>query len=190
VLLAKRKDDDDEEQEGAGMADAFRQLDALTGSLDDDGDKNKPTPSKKIPKPSAVDLDGDNKGEITPEKELKAYKDMVKDLETKEEDDLYSDVLSDMGGSAETTPKAAPQKKKSPRPSSSDRQKFVSVEESSSSPTTSRDAENEEFMNRALKEALEDVKVRNPSISESILDDKEIMKEIEVRVPYATVLQL
>jgi hypothetical protein len=98
-----------------------------------------------------------------PEKEVQMYKAMVQDLEQQSEDDLYSNVLADMGGSS-----GVPKEPASP---------ITSVEVINSEPTV---GETEDFMNQALNEAMKEVKLNNPSIAASILDDKEIMKEIEV----------
>lgn len=156
-LLAKSSDDDGD----SGMAEAFRQLESL-GSLDEE---SPPKPTKSIPAPSVEELQAEP---VAPEKEVQMYKEMVEELQDKDEDDLYSNVLEDMGGSSSTTPKMAPKVKTPPQ---------LRIEEGTSNNQNDRDTE--DFMNQALKEALEEVKVNNPSISDSILDDKEIMKEIE-----------
>jgi hypothetical protein len=164
AMRAESDDDDEEDAIVPGMADAFRQL----GDLDSlgDGEEAKPA-SQPIKKPtlSSPDESLPSVEPPPPEKEVQMYKAMVKDLEQQNEDDLYSNVLADMGGSASAEPK-----------------------ESQASPTTSVDViesdttlgETEDFMNQALNEAMKEVKLNNPSIAESILDDKEIMKEIEV----------
>jgi hypothetical protein len=166
IIMSAQKDDgadgDDEDAIVPGMADAFRQL----GDLDSlgDGEEAKPA-SQPIKKPtlSSPDESLPSVEPAPPEKEVQMYKAMVQDLEDQSEDDLYSNVLADMGGSA-------------------------GPKEPQASPTTSVDViesdttlgETDEFMNQALNEAMKEVKLNNPSIAESILDDKEIMKEIEV----------
>lgn len=198
ALLAREKDDDDHDGSGtAGMEDAFRQLDALQ-SLDDDDDVGSDPKAaavggsgrKKITKPDGDELvapDGDGAAALSPEKEVKVYQDMVKDLEEKEEDELYSDVMSDLAGgksaSASIPRKAPPSSGRSAGGGAGkgfDRKvTTVAVEEGETQQPPPSEEDAEEFMNQALKEALEDVKVQNPSISDSILDDREIMKEIE-----------
>jgi hypothetical protein len=164
-MRAKSDDGDDDDDDDAivpGMADAFRQL----GDLDSlgDGEEAKPA-SQPIKKPtlSSPDESLPSVEPAPPEKEEQMYKAMVQDLEDQSEDDLYSNVLADMGGSAgPKEPQASPTTR-------------VDVIESD---TTL--GETDEFMNQALNEAMKEVKLNNPSIAESILDDKEIMKEIEV----------
>jgi hypothetical protein len=145
-----------------GMADAFRQL----GDLDSLGDGEEAKPASQPIKKATLSSPDESLPSVEPappEKEVQMYKAMVKDLEQQNEDDLYSNVLADMGGSA-------------------------GPKEPQASPTTSVDViesgttlgETDDFMNQALNEAMKEVKLNNPSIAESILDDKEIMKEIEV----------
>jgi hypothetical protein len=166
----KDEDEDDEEEEDSnvpGMADAFRQLGDLDSLGDDeDAETNLPAFSKPIEKPTFNSPDDQlpSVEPAPPEKEVQMYKAMVQDLEQQSEDDLYSNVLADMGGSS-GAPKDEPA---SP---------ITSVEVIKSEPT---EGETEEFMNKALNEAMKEVKLNNPSIAASILDDKEIMKEIEV----------
>jgi hypothetical protein len=167
ILGAKSKDGDDEDDDASvpGMADAFRQL----GDLDSLGDgeiaddSSSPDVTESTKKFSSLDDPLPVTEPAPPEKEVQMYKAMIKDLEEKNEDDLYSNVLADMGGSSvpKEEPAASP----------------LSVDVINADTTL---GETEEFMNKALAEALEEVKVNNPSISKSILDDKEIMKEIEV----------
>jgi hypothetical protein len=170
VMRAKKDDDEEDDDEDSvvpGMADAFRQL----GDLDSLGDvnvaeTNLPASSKPIEKAtfSSPDDPLPSVEPAPPEKEVQMYKAMVQDLEQQSEDDLYSNVLADMGGSSG----GVPEEPASP---------ITSVEVIQSEPTV---GETEEFMNKALNEAMKEVKLNNPSIAASILDDKEIMKEIEV----------
>ena len=105
-LTAKIPNDDDEEEANqAGMASAFRELEALD-SLDDD--------DKSVPKKGASSIKGiDDLEDVKqlknmkapPEAEVKLYKDMMNESE-KEDVELYVDMMTDMGG---TTPK--PKKK-------------------------------------------------------------------------------
>jgi len=168
------KDDAEEEGNEPGMADAFRQLDALASLDDEDKETKQALAAKKIAKPADLgEATGTAKeaDDIPPEKEMKLYKDMVVDLETKKEDDLYEDMITDMGGSTDSISRSAPDLKSG--------QRKLTVEESTESKIPDAEQDTEEFMNQALREALEDVRVQNPSISQSVLDDREIMKEIE-----------
>lgn len=159
AFATKDDDDDEEEQPDPGMAAAFRQLDNLK-SLDDGGDKNKPKQTPRPKKPidaSNVNVQGTEA--VSPEKEVQLYKEMVQELEETDEDDLYSNVLKDMGGSPAMT---------TPTPS------IQTDQAEGTLPKTTED-----FMNQALDEALKEVKIKNSSSVDSILDDKEIMQEIE-----------
>lgn len=169
--LHAESDDNQDAAAVPGMADAFRQLDALE-SLGSDEDAAEPAEKTQLPPPidsTAASIsspeDVPATEAATPEKEVQMYKEMVKELEQQNEDDLYSNVLSEMGGTQPAPPPAA-----------------VNPEAQSSSAeptTTALNSDTEEFMNQALAEAMAEVKVNNPSIADSILDDKEIMKEIE-----------
>jgi hypothetical protein len=159
ILRAKSEDDEDADDDASdpGMADAFRQLGDLDSSSLPDVTESTKTPTFSSPDDPLPVVEA-----APPEQEVQMYKAMVKELEQQNEDDLYSNVLADMGGSSvPKEPAASP----------------LSVDVINADTTL---GETDEFMNKALEEALKEVKVNNPSISKSILDDKEIMKEIEV----------
>ena len=168
--FAKDNNDDKEDAGNAGMAEAFRQLESLDSlgnekETTEDGGVSLPDGIEKVdlsrvglPTDDTTSKDAETS---SPEKEVQMYTDMVKDLEDQSEDQLYSDVLKDMGGDSATTPKSAPSSPAAP------------------SPKIDLNGDTEEFMNQALKEAMSEVKINNPKISKSILDDQEIMKEIE-----------
>lgn len=162
LSLNAKEDSEDSEDVDAGMAEAFRQLDSLDSlGESDDADSASPLPDG-IAKVDTTELEeASSTQDLSPEKEVQMYKNMMEsDLEGQSEDDLYSDVLKDMGANAEKTPKSA----------------RLSVDQATLTPN---EEDTEEFMNQALEEAVKEVNVNNPSISKSVLDDKEIMKEIE-----------
>jgi len=186
----KDRDDDDDDNGVVvpGMADAFRKLEALDSlgveeEQDNDKDNSKvkgsSTPLEHSSKPASNVVE--NKSTFSspddlpaaeaapPEKEVQMYKEMVKELEQQDEDDLYSNVLAAMGG----TPTPKKESSSKPTPAS------VNPNVISSDNTQQTTEVTEEFMNQALQEAFAEVKVKNPSIGDSILDDREIMKEIE-----------
>lgn len=136
------RDDDEEDEEDDGMEAAFRRLDNLE-SLD----ASSARPSKK----SNSKDDEASSSSLPLEKEISVYKDLVGELESKE--DVYGNVLADMGTSKGSGSKA-----------------------SSSSSLLDDPA-----MQQALAEALQQVKQKDSSApsSSSVLNDKEIMKEIE-----------
>jgi len=177
------------------MEEAFRQLEALQ-SLNEDGEEKTKMPSTDLPKKIRVDdatLPKDAVATpVSPEQEIAVYKDMVGELEQNEEaaaytdilnelgakpkqvdGDTYSDVLTDLGG----TP---PILKKD---DISSKEEQVVDPPTTLSDDDSNRVSTEEFMDSALNEALKEVKVHNPKIlgtdAQSILDNKEIMKEIE-----------
>jgi hypothetical protein len=160
LILRATSDDDATDP---GMADAFRKLEDLDSFIDDAEEATHVPASQPNPTFSSPDDPLPSVEPATPEKEVQMYKDMVKDLELHNEDDLYSNVLADMGGSA-------------PKESAGPTTSPINIDVVMSDTTIT---ETEEFMNKALKEALAEVKGNNPSAAESILDDKEIMKEIE-----------
>ncbi|CAB9501605.1 expressed unknown protein [Seminavis robusta] len=170
-VLKKKPDDeeDDDESSQTGMNEAFRQL----GSLDSLGD---PTEGKE----STVKLDDQSKQEllsqenkVSMEQEVELFKGLLKDSEESDEDTLYSDVIKDMGGTPKEAPKAKPQQQ-------------ITIEESGTTTTGSAIPRSEEdtqkFMDQAIQEALDEARSMAPDgkkLSDSILDDEEIMKEIE-----------
>lgn len=156
--------DNDNEEKQTGMEEAFRQL----GDLDSLRDKKEE---------STVKLDEQSKAELkaeaaSMEDEMKLFKGMLEDSE-QDESELYSDVIKDMGGTPKDLPKRK-QEKSEPQ---------IIVQESNTVPTVTRsEEETQKFMDRAIQEALEEAKTMAPDgkkLSDSILDDEEIMKEIE-----------
>ena len=167
------------------MAEAFSQLDALT-SLSDDDKPARPPPTKKKIDADTSNLPDDAKSkEASFEQEMEVYKDMVGELEQNEEAEAYADIMSELGGSMKQTddtysqvmselggtPK--PQGKKELEKTAAEPLTTLNVDDSDSTVDT------EKFMDSALEEALKEVKVHNPKMDSSVLDDEEIMKEIE-----------
>lgn len=144
VMFAKN---DKDEEDGPGMEDAFRQLDSL-GSLDE-GNLDLPPPKKKISK--TIDTPASEPASL--EQEAKLYTEMAKEVEAKQEDGLYDDILTDMGGTG--VPKVA---REGPD---------YGMENT------------EEFMKHAFEAALQEAKDSDPSVAESVLDNKDLMQEIE-----------
>lgn len=160
-LLAK-KDDDDEAK--TGMEEAFRQLESLDTLRDREAES-----TVKLDDQSKAQLKADASADPSLEEEVKLFKGMLQDSET-DESELYSDVMKDMGG----TPKDAPPPKKE--------EPEIWVQEQDSIPRSEEDTQ--KFMDQAIQEALEEAKSMTPDgiskkMSDSILDDEEIMAEIE-----------
>lgn len=205
----------DSNNNNPGMEEAFRELEALTSLDDPEdyvpapqriakpNDILRSSTSRSISTESDNNTDINSEGlllqldEYKPssmEQDFAVYKSMAEEIEQDEQaiayaevltelgdsalqgksDDTYSQVLMDLGGSPSTAAAAAAAKPSSDESASADESFIVS-----SSTST------EQFMNEALKEAMNEVKVNNPRIlsdsggSDNVLDNKEIMREIE-----------
>lgn len=168
VLSAKKDSDDDDEENQAGMAKAFRELDALK-SLDDD---TKPKKNKSPQKPIDSNINVEplkKERKASPEEEVRLYKDMMSESEN-EDVELYADMMTDMGG----TP---------PKPKA--KSQTIKVEEEETVElldSLERSPEDlDVFMNQALQEALDEAKSKTPDELAAIdpLDDEEMMEEIK-----------
>jgi NurA-like 5'-3' nuclease len=141
-----------EEEPSKGMEEAFRQLEEIAGNTP-------PLPERKKKKDEAfakamqeLNLkDIVDTPEASMESEAELYKSMASELETTETD-LIANVTSDLGGTPTVMPKFDP---------------------------TARDTEL--FLEKALEQALADAEkqAKTEFNKESLLDNKEIMKEIE-----------
>jgi hypothetical protein len=169
VVAAKDKmNSEDEEETLTGMDAAFRQL----GALDSLGEKGTQSST------TTVQLDEASKAELkneapSLEQQVKLFKGLLEDSE-QDQGDLYSDVIKEMGGT--------PVEQQFPP------EQQIIVEEttlptSSNSDIPPSEQDTQKFMDRAIQEALEDARKMAPGdarkMSDSILDDEEIMKEIE-----------
>jgi hypothetical protein len=156
--------DSDEPQDNA-MADAFRQLESLE-SLEEP--IISPPLRTSTTSTTSLKMGIDRVESVEPpsiETEAKVYQDYLQEVEVKSEFDLYEDLLTDMGGSVSSS--WAPPLSRS------------SSDETPSPSSPTRPSSNEDFLNQALQEAMEEVKLNNPSISESLLDDDVFKKEVE-----------
>ena len=192
-LFAKSpKDEDDEDDKRQGMNKAFDELNTLSElDLSDESELDKALEQRKNISSSSSSSSSSTTITEAPEEELKLYGEMYAELNDKGEDQLYDDVLSELTGvDSSSEPKtdkdeAEEKMKKSDRPSS----KIKDVEEDEIVETY-EDVDNiggifteedqSEFMDRAIKEAMAEAKEAAPGqLSDSILNDKEMMKEIE-----------
>jgi hypothetical protein len=159
-LLAKSSDEDGVSK---GMEDAFSHLEGLKGLGGEDDPFSVPEKKQKQDEAFAKamqELDLKDIQDIeppTPESEAKLYKELLSEVEGKTEDDLMATmatVKSEMGGG------------------SSSKTEFPQFD------PTMRDTD--KFMEKALDEALKEAKKKaDVEINtESLLDNKEIMKEI------------
>ena len=189
---SKKEDDDDEDEEednlkkqmaAVGMDQAFRQLSSLDSLLDDDNDK-KPSSTSMAP------LDDESKTQLLQssqeppslEQEIQVFKGLLEDSE-RDAVDLYADVLEEMGGTPqeqiqldEATPTQQILVQETIKPTSMS---------GSSDMRLPSETETQALLDQAIQEALEEARNMAPSeaarkkLSDSILDDEDIMKEIE-----------
>eukprot|EP00980_Cylindrotheca_fusiformis_P012721 scaffold3108_cov152-Cylindrotheca_fusiformis.AAC.12 len=140
-----------------GMEDAFRKLEDLK-ALEDDSFS---VPGRKGQQDEAfakamesLDLKGIEDKNVPPPAEAEAalYSDMASEISGASELDLIDEVKNELGGKKSTVPQFDPNAR-----------------------------ETEKFMEKALDEAIEEVKRKGNSQvdKETLLDNKEIMKEIE-----------
>ncbi|KAL7570313.1 hypothetical protein ACA910_017161 [Epithemia clementina (nom. ined.)] len=189
-LNKKKKGDDDDDVDnddigsGApGMTDAFRKLDSLVeaiGSISDDDNDDAKGSSPKSAISADKDVLPDTKPTetLTPEREVQVYTKAMKDLEATDDDKLYSDVIEEMGGTGRSSlPPVQSTADSDDKSSSSSKTTSLFNEFQTNVPNPDM----EKFMDNALAEALQEVKLKSSDSlsSESILNDESIMKEIE-----------
>jgi hypothetical protein len=193
---SKRRDNGNDTPQQPGMTEAFRQLEALN-SLDDP-EEYVPAP-EKISIQVAVDVDSNvtsiapSTTSISPEQDFVVYRNMLEEVEENEVASAYTEVLDELGGSTLQTDDTYSQVWTELGGASAPRRKVSAARNhaellNSELPTNDKilflqsntGATNDELLEDALKEALEEVQLNNPRISEiSILNDQEIMREIE-----------
>lgn len=182
------------------MAEAFRQLESLK-SLDD--------PEEYLPAPDKINVNvalADTSKTIllatdntaSPEQDFAVYRNMMEEIEVEESAVSYAEVLYELGGSALQTDETYSQimtelggtKMKPSTTSFSSWAKTTRApnvvlnndDDNDATPKSHGAAtlSNEQLLDEALKEALNEVQLNNPQLSErSILNDQEIMQEIE-----------
>jgi hypothetical protein len=164
------ENDDDSVQDGA-MADAFRQLESLE-SLDFRGTGIVPpvSSSTKTNNIRAVVDENEVRSSVPKslESEVSVYRGYLQEIEAKSEDDLYRDMLADIMEDGEAPPPAV-----SPRKPTSPASRTTSVN------TSNNNKNNEDMWNRAMEEAMDEVRLNNPKISKSIMDDDDFKREVE-----------
>lgn len=152
----KSNDQEDDSSSDPSMADALRRLESLE-SLDDFPDRLPPKTSKSDGIPGSENSPY-NPPSVPMEKEVQLYQDMIKELETTDEQELYDAILSEMGASRDDTWPAST---------------IVDLEDELSGEN------NEAFMNQAFQDAMNELERENPSVTRDIFNDKELMREIE-----------
>jgi hypothetical protein len=147
----KRSDDDDdtEDDDPLGMEAAFQKLHGLQESLDAAATSSSELASTE----STAESTAEAPSNLPLEKEVEIYKNLVVELESKE--DVYTNVLADMSSGPT---------------SSSSSNSASSIDSLFDDPVTQK----------ALASALQEVSNKDPSMASSALNDQEIMKEIKV----------
>lgn len=209
ILYAKQSKDDDDDDDifsnKPGMEAAFKELDLLK-SLDDDNDKNKlNTDSNNILSNNSkrrpiIELDESMEDMIIAiespsiEKEIEIYKDMMSEVEKNDNAETYNELILDLGSksliSTDSTyadmilELGGTPKLDSSIPMTTKEKKPITTTafEKSGSDTKllSNNLDSDEIINKALNDAMKEVTLNHPQISSStLLNDKELMKEIE-----------
>lgn len=188
LFMSSDKDNDDDDDAASnnlpGMSEAFRQLESLDSLFD---------PEEYIPAPDKIDveavldreastlLQGAKAVEVAPEQDFAVYRNMMEELEQNEDAEAYAELLDELGNSSLQTDDTYSQvltELGGTRPAAVGT-KTASNKVDATPSILSSDASKEQFMEEALQEALKEVKVNNPRLTDSILDNKEIMREIE-----------
>jgi len=204
-LLAKNKDEEDsgeEEESQEGMIEAFRGLDSLSSlDLSDNDVKSLPPDDPIAAKLAQLEQkinDGDfgsTTEEATPE-EAKLYAEMMRELEEEGQAGMYGNVMEDLLEGKEPSliqdleRAATEDKEENIEPSFPSKNAVESGvgfgrnkdQSLGSASSVAEEPDMDEFMERALREALEEVKSRadipQAATTESIKDDEETMKEL------------
>ena len=161
-IWAKDGDEDDKE----GMKQAFDALNELSElDLSDESPLSKALEERRNKKESEKSTNTES-----PEEELKLYSEMYAELEDKGEDEMYGDILSELEG----------EKSESKTVEVEMDEVIESFEDIDEIGDVFSEESQNDFMDRAIAEALKEAKESAPGkLSDSILDDAEIMKEIE-----------
>jgi hypothetical protein len=198
--LHQQKDDENED-ERAGMQDAFASLDDLSAL--DIGTAAKSSESKIKVDLGSVDLDqilkDKEKDGPMSQDEINLYKDMYQEVEEDGGESVYGDILGDLSGSPSNAENKKVQKVDTsgkgfgtPKTSSpakplddADGIGALSKDDKDQLTAVELSGDTDEFMRRALEEALDDAKDQTETlagkaniIDESILQDEEFMREI------------
>lgn len=149
-LSSNNQEDEEEEEEDPAMKEAFRQLDRLNSI---DGNIPPTNTAADTPLSAPEEIQVPPSPPVSVEKEVQVYQNLVQEMEHTDETELYSDVLADMGGTPETTPK-------------------INIEQDDTNNTQA-------FLQQAFDDAMKHVKLKDADLVQQALNDEEIMKEIE-----------
>ena len=181
--LSKKNDQNEEDDDRTGMNDAFKSLDSLSYlDFDDLKDDKKSTTNLKadeqLLKDVSITKDSDDQDEV------KFYSEIVQELESEGEDGIYDNIMGEM---KESSSSASSSSTKDIVLSDADGiGSVLGQDESEETLTAVEISQNtDEFMKRALEEAMDEVKLKNSDgdgqnakLPKGILDDAEMIKEI------------
>lgn len=212
-LESKRSEDEEEnnEDERTGMNDAFKSLDGLSAlDFGDLLEERKPTTTniqaaddvlKNIKQGSAStsgNCNSDSSGSNSDAEEIKLYKEIYQELESDGEGGIYDNIMDEMTGSSSSSSSSSIGGRSSSddntKSASTDRQKVLIDADGIGSLSKEDDEtlltaveisqDTDEFMKRALEEAISEVQLKeisenkDISLPDNIFNDKEMMKEI------------
>jgi len=197
-IKSKSKDDDnDMDDERTGMDDAFKSLDGLSdldlSDLMDDDSSTKRNVDRKNNIQADAELlksfqqrssttssssSNDGASDIATEGEMKLYQEMFQELETEGEDGIYDGIMDEMTSSTDGS-----DSKSSRVLNDADGIGSLANNEEDTLTAVEISQDTDEFMKRALEEAMSEVKgstssKKNAAFTESILKDEDMMKEI------------
>lgn len=182
-LYNEEKDD----AERTGMDEAFASLNEL-------GPPDLGTPAKSSESKLNLDTDigtsssdemADN-GDMSPD-EIKLYKEMYTEVDKDEVGEIYEDILGELSGEQVSKPASSSSMAgkgfgKTPAGTLDDADGIGAINDNDLEQLTAVELsqDTDEFMRKALQEALDEAKLQTKSttIDESLLNDKELMKEI------------
>lgn len=168
--------DEEDDKLPPGMAEAFRRLESLEslgGATDTDDQRSLPkTPPQPISADAAKSVKdalakNTDQPPVSLEKEAQLFQSMAKELEGLDEQSLYDSILASMETDADSSSNPDGTSDAT-TPSAPEEELLFSALEV-----------NDNLMKQALAEALDEIEKENPSATETILNDKELMKEIE-----------
>ena len=187
-----KQNGDTDDDDRTGMNEAFKSLDALSSfdlsDLQDDIGVDKVNKSTTNLKADEKILKGVSSSEssnsVDDQNEVKIYTEIVEELESEGEDGIYENIMGDLKDS----PVSSSSSSSSTKSIFADADGIGSVgqDENEETLTAVEISQNtDEFMKRALEEAMDEVKLKSSEdgkvdakLPEGILDDAEMMKEI------------
>ena len=197
-------DDNNTELNQVGMENAFRQLEFLDSLSDDENENENENDPNKRRQSSRLKMDDDAKAataaaavaasnETSMEKEAQLFTSMLNDSTV----EAYRDVMTDLGGTPKEVPSISTSNTNTNNNNNNNKNKkepqiSIIQQEKGGNRIPKSEEDTEQFLNQAIQEALDEAsnmimsskstkngQQKQKQMSDSILDDEEIMKEIE-----------